>query len=188
MRGWSLYKLWNTQNKKILPAYAGVIFLTVKPQYICWNSSRVCGGDPKYIEDAKQRAGFFPRMRGWYSWFRIFDDLLRILPAYAGVILKAIISLLYSRHSSRVCGGDPKTRIEWCDMTWFFPRMRGWWVTEQQPASWYVILPAYAGVILVAILQEKTVLNSSRVCGGDPWAAPKVNLCSTFFPRMRGWS
>jgi len=50
--------------------------------------------------------------------------------------------------SSRVCGGDP-TRCG-------------------QSINRSIILPAYAGVILAAEMEDAMGADSSRVCGGDP--------------------
>ena len=48
-----------------------------------------------------------------------------VLPAYAGVILKAIYPKLTDAGASRVCGGDPEFKIPFDSIFQCFPRMRG---------------------------------------------------------------
>ena len=108
MRGWS----WPFQRRwlvwRICPAYAGVILIISLISFSILYLSRVCGGDPRYDEEARKEISFVPRMRGWSQRFSLKYRIYIICPAYAGVI-----PLLYrirkpAKNLSRVCGGDPR--------------------------------------------------------------------------------
>ena len=188
MRGWSSGDWIGITIVCILPAYAGVI-----PRF--WDkedpnaySSRVCGGDPQFQYFCPLQQQFFPRMRGWSSECVTITYKLRILPAYAGVILLLFIIFIVFENSSRVCGGDPVIKTAFNAQFEFFPRMRGWSYHIHLWSKLISILPAYAGVIRSIVEYPIIVSDSSRVCGGDPIIFTFGVSSSAFFPRMRGWS
>ena len=49
----------------------------------------------------------------------------KLFPAYAGVILKLVISNLPKKPFPRICGGDPKKRADAGLPVDFSPHMRG---------------------------------------------------------------
>ena len=188
MRGWSSGDWIGITIVCILPAYAGVI-----PRF--WDkedpnaySSRVCGGDPQFQYFCPLQQQFFPRMRGWSSECVTITYKLRILPAYAGVILLLFIIFIVFENSSRVCGGDPVIKTAFNAQFEFFPRMRGWSYHIHLWSKLISILPAYAGVIPLNYHILFYSYYSSRVCGGDPETGLMVSDLPEFFPRMRGWS
>ena len=188
MRGWSC-RICNWElGEGILPAYAGVILITLCFLYSKIDSSRVCGGDPMLTRQPYLKFRFFPRMRGWSQSANNNARVSWILPAYAGVILNLSDSLIVEPNSSRVCGGDPYLFVIVLTFFRFFPRMRGWSRNSPSTKSWEVILPAYAGVILMNEVRQWCFSNSSRVCGGDPIVIIINQNDFSFFPRMRGWS
>ena len=132
------------------------------------NLSRVCGGDPLVLNFPLLSRTFVPRMRGWSRPFHHLNIVLRICPAYAGVILKIFIMLCYSLNLSRVCGGDPCSALGLPTLILFVPRMRGWSLKILTKTMYLKICPAYAGVILKSICGLKKASYLSRVCGGDP--------------------
>ena len=168
MRGWShlLHRIYGKED--ILPAYAGVILLKGRIQLLTLNSSRVCGGDPVPAVALATSIAFFPRMRGWsYSFCSLNFSFV---------------------DSSRVCGGDPRGFKDKRVIKLFFPRMRGWSSSRSVFTMVFVILPAYAGVILLPEPIPAKGKHSSRVCGGDPSWRTQDKWSKKFFPRMRGWS
>ena len=107
MRGWSSIFIFQSQPKKICPAYAGMIPVLSLFRAATRNLSRVCGDDPTKLITDSTFTIFVPRMRGW-SWalFLLVTDF-SICPAYAGMIPKQQKSKEKLNHLSRVCGDDP---------------------------------------------------------------------------------
>ncbi len=52
--------------------------------------------------------------------------------------------------------------------------------------KFFVVFPAYAGVILISIMENLDEIGLSRVCGGDPIPPLIKSAVKLSFPRMRG--
>ena len=93
MRGWS-HRCFNcVLISRICPAYAGMIQDKVYTTKQAPNLSRVCGDDPGVDCVPRCYTLFVPRMRGWSWLLPERQNLRRICPAYAGMILSQHLSL-----------------------------------------------------------------------------------------------
>ena len=70
-----------------------------------------------------------------------------------------------------------------------FPRIRGG-DPNYEIGDEYIeeLFPAYAGVILIHLLQLKELKPFPRIRGGDPIKAATTNKCVVFSPHTRGGS
>ena len=127
-------------------------------------------------------------MRGWSQKISTSLWFIKICPAYAGVIPNSISVNVTGNNLSRVCGGDPLSRLWRARRNAFVPRMRGWSYGERNKAYQWCICPAYAGVIPQLFLWQKIFWNLSRVCGDDSLQDGLALGSFIFVPRMRGWS
>ena len=150
--------------------------------------SRVCVDDPMQDICKVIFVIFVPRMRGWSSLIWFPGKISSICPAYAGVILRTLHTSNLSFNLSRVCGSDPGYDFTWQDKSIFVPRIRGWSYSHFSSLQASGICPAYAGMILLALLLVFSLFHLSRVCGGDPILLKKVRVLIGFVPCMRGWS
>ena len=126
MRGWSLQQEEKQAIAEICPAYAGMIpefFLLIEFFHYL---SRVCGDDPGYRNLWRDGRLFVPRMRGWSLSKYLRCTILRICPAYAGMILRRADNGDSGGDLSRVCGDDPVSEFNKMLAKKFVPRMRGW--------------------------------------------------------------
>ena len=126
MRGWSYFLLFLLMLHTICPAYAGMIPEVIYTMHNYENLSRVCGDDPSFSSSSDNLNEFVPRMRGWSLGGWKSDYIMKICPAYAGMILALSFSESDIPHLSRVCGDDPACSPYRYRIPSFVPRMRGW--------------------------------------------------------------
>ena len=188
MRGWSHLQKRPCGEKRICPAYAGMIPRTMKDTFFNPHLSRVCGDDPKIADYIKVGDKFVPRMRGWSPCCSRLSTITGICPAYAGMIPVVYRNGGLCRNLSRVCGDDPGLGTTGKEIAKFVPRMRGWSYFRPSSRPSVAICPAYAGMILYKPKLTDEDCNLSRVCGDDPMRGIFMWLVRGFVPRMRGWS
>ena len=92
--------------------------------------------------------------------------VVRVLPAYAGMIRDQGRRNQDFRRAPRVCGDDPKVIKIGADLS--------------------AVLPAYAGMIREARGFPRKNIGAPRVCGDDPAAPRMPTRASWCSPRMRG--
>ena len=188
MRGWSQYLQKALAPVVVIPANAGVIlvfasFPVEMPRY-----PRECGGDPTALETVAHRRQLSPRMRGWsYANFR-FQRRTCVIPANAGVILGQAKRKTPIQCYPRECGGDPQRWSKLYDICALSPRMRGWSRYNIHGVCPYYVIPANAGVILIASILYTGFRSYPRECGGDPVRGHLNQILAWLSPRMRGWS
>ena len=168
MRGWSHLQKRPCGEKRICPAYAGMIPRTMKDTFFNPHLSRVCGDDPKIADYIKVGDKFVPRMRGWSPCCSRLSTITGICPAYAGMIPVVYRNGGLCRNLSRVCGDDPISALHLVLQLQFVPRMRGWSCISRSLRMRTVICPAYAGMIPWEGYSCGLWEDLSRVCGDDP--------------------
>ena len=89
-----------------------------------------------------------------------------MLPAYAGMIPKAVVTAGRKSSAPRVCGDDP--------------------TAHPTPSAPRRVLPAYAGMIRVPAVEPCCWGGAPRVCGDDPCDRGLVAWAGRCSPRMRG--
>ena len=151
-------------------------------------TSRIRGGDPNTWENVNNKVKYFPHTRGWSQHICYKGTTLKILPAYAGVILNITTLISIIIYTSRIRGGDPRHKGGYHGELKYFPHTRGWSLRTHMSWNHGCILPAYAGVIpsiALVIPQEK---DTSRIRGGDPINLKDYTSIVLYFPHTRGWS
>ena len=83
------------------------------------------------------------------------NQLVKVGPAYAGMILFLQVCGTSRTGRPRVCGDDPYNRQEAC--------------------TWKRVGPAYAGMIPVAREGCRVRISRPRVCGDDPQVVRAIN-------------
>ena len=148
MRGWSLIMFIAKCVGGILPAHAGMIPSAMSLTVPADNITRTCGDDPQMALIFFLSTLYYPHMRGWSHQSAYHCFLAAILPAHAGMILKARKKTIVIEYITRTCGDDPCSPKIWMDSILYYPHMRGWsWVTTDWQVT-QIILPAHAGMIL----------------------------------------
>ena len=127
-------------------------------------------------------------MRGW-SWNIKFNtQIILVLPAHAGVILKNTFYANIELGITRTCGGDPACWEPIITLSKYYPHMRGWSSLYCYQTDFKRVLPAHAGVILSQRWVKTDNKCITRTCGGDPTIYERPLFAVKYYPHMRGWS
>ncbi len=130
--------------------------------------------------------GSSPRMRGSLRYFFRAYRKQGIIPAHAGLTLECRILLASRRDHPRACGAHMLSTI--CSMMQkgSSPRMRGSHYRNDRCLIREGIIPAHAGLTVLALLDQRHFRDHPRACGahGDCDNAEAVGPGSS--PRMRG--
>ena len=131
-------------------------------------------------------AGSSPRMRGTLPKRVMANNLLGIIPAYAGNTIHILCRRLQRWDHPRVCGEHIYGVSPFTPCAGSSPRMRGThrsWCTAGKEAG---IIPAYAGNTLILISFVPPRRDHPRVCGEHGKASRVLPQCRGSSPRMRG--
>ena len=188
VRGWSKKKTKITKSVKLFPACAGVILVAETIYKPPFTFPRMCGGDPNAKQQANKNLAFSPHVRGWSRFRRKACKKQVLFPACAGVILVQEIYWWSWETFPRMCGGDPRKRMNAGKALGFSPHVRGWSRSNGKTYGFCELFPACAGVILFPYFWCFLGLPFPRMCGDDPrfWVQENIRTC--FSPHVRGWS
>ena len=187
-RGWSYSRRCERYNRIVLPAWAGVI-LDDKYYYISLGCfTRMSGGDPVTLAKDIGLTEFYPHERGWSWQYMLINFIFYVLPAWAGVILAMNKVVIIYLSFTRMSGGDPANNPKLTDFLEFYPHERGWSYLSSILGHHFLVLPAWAGVILTVHFLLKKRVSFTRMSGGDPVPSSKNSKQWTFYPHERGWS
>ena len=90
--------------------------------------------------------------------------------------------------STRNRGDDPDYRVGGRVQKTFYPQPRGWSFGGYCHKSYFEVLPATAGMILLWDMRLSSLSRSTRNRGDDP-IKPNIRFkTSLFYPQPRGWS
>ena len=109
MRGTPTIRGSQTHEMGIIPAYAGNTADLGLSHPTCRDHPRVCGEHTPTGTQAETPTGSSPRMRGTLPKRVMADNLVGIIPAYAGNTLSRSHGVLDRRDHPRVCGEHQNT-------------------------------------------------------------------------------
>ena len=170
----------------IIPAYAGNTTNDYDFDTPRRDHPRVCGEHPSYMSRGRYEVGSSPRMRGTLTILSRPNDLIGIIPAYAGNTERHYQRRVAGRDHPRVCGEH------WCFWNprialWgSSPRMRGTHLLHLLPFPEEGIIPAYAGNTSTPSETPLAHRDHPRVCGEHPRYFLGVTEDMGSSPRMRG--
>ena len=174
-------RLW-----RIIPAYAGNTRKGEGRAQALRDHPRVCGEHPSYMSRGRYEVGSSPRMRGTLTILSRPNDLIGIIPAYAGNTERHYQRRVAGRDHPRVCGEH------WCFWNprialWgSSPRMRGTHLLHLLPFPEEGIIPAYAGNTSTPSETPLAHRDHPRVCGEHFNAVRNAASPQGSSPRMRG--
>ncbi len=129
-----------------------------------------------------------PRVRGWSVRRGRGGTGDPLLPARAGLVVKSADAPVHEVSAPRACGVGRHHQREALQEDLCSPRVRGWSTRRTERMNSTTLLPARAGLVLLAHVVGAGKTSAPRACGvGPAQAEPRAGrgLCS---PRVRGWS
>ena len=180
---------WQIQGFfSVLPAWAGMIpiFLFQKVVSLCF--TRMSGDDPVKNMAVSWHMKFYPHERGWSFYFVDKSYKPLVLPAWAGMILANLFRTLETKSFTRMSGDDPAETADPIADIRFYPHERGWSFAGIMENFFYIVLPAWAGMILIFSYSLEVSSGFTRMSGDDPIALLFFFLSEAFYPHERGWS
>ena len=125
-------------------------------------------------------------MRGKVDYMQNLLDITRIIPAYAGKSITAVLPSQIARNHPRACGEKRRTTIQRVRQEGSPPRMRGKVKVFAHLSEVSGITPAYAGKSVRFSVTTSPVRDHPRVCGEKPASLGSTVWRSGSPPRMRG--
>ena len=125
-------------------------------------------------------------MRGKVDYMQNLLDITRIIPAYAGKSITAVLPSQIARDHPRACGEKRRTTIQRVRQEGSPPRVRGKAGRALEGACIPGITPAYAGKSLRLVVTSVLPRDHPRVCGEKAFAMARWDAAMGSPPRMRG--
>ena len=177
-----------TQNALVLPAHAGMVPPSASASTSSSGAPRARGDGPTDAFEQVRILPCSPRTRGWSPDAKVVRDLVYVLPAHAGMVLRRLLACIRTACAPRARGdgphgGRPRDIALKCS-----PRTRGWSRMSALVRWAQSVLPAHAGMVPPRAGRHRSPPCAPRARGDGPsfrrlttWS----DLCS---PRTRGWS
>ena len=147
---------------------------------------RVCGGNRRVCQAAREQVGLSPRVRGKPTTPILPSCPPRSIPACAGETGAGGWSSRPAAVYPRVCGGNSLTVLDCPTMTGLSPRVRGKPPPPAPEPKVVGSIPACAGETHITSLRSYSAKVYPRVCGGNVvcWWPPPTHWGLS--PRVRG--
>ena len=133
----------------VLPAWAGMILRYPFFFLFSLRFTRMSGDDPNRFAVVFWKIMFYPHERGWSCYDGKNFETITVLPAWAGMILLFRFFVLGSLRFTRMSGDDPIRNAVACIDCAFYPHERGWSIINRVLLFFNLVLPAWAGMILI---------------------------------------
>ena len=85
-RGWSPWQVFTTNQRAILPVFAGMVRRVIDPMVKAWDSPRIRGDGPDALATVEDSQEFSPYSRGWSLHELHIARRVIILPVFAGMV------------------------------------------------------------------------------------------------------
>ena len=146
MRGSPYLRSFVGNRCGIIPAHAGLTLTRRATCSLSRDHPRACGAHYRANIGFRGQKGSSPRMRGSHSGKEIRVRYLGIIPAHAGLTLRAILCPCVARDHPRACGAHTVPNLTFGFTTGSSPRMRGSLDVCCDDAAHVGIIPAHAGL------------------------------------------
>ena len=172
----------------VVPASAGVFPQGDSPVRGVGSRPRQRGGVPAMAKLAPTARESSPPARGCSDRALALDPARHVVPASAGVFPRRVEQEARQRGRPRQRGGVPDARRSSHDRPWSSPPARGCSALFAAVASASVVVPASAGVFLLATYVPEIIERRPRQRGGVPQNPSRVRVRVRSSPPARGCS
>ncbi|RLV78526.1 putative secreted protein [Streptomyces rapamycinicus NRRL 5491] len=187
-RGWSRLGLWSDVACRLLPAPAGMVPISWVKPWLLPAAPRTRGDGPCLAMSMRSVGFCSPHPRGWSLRGAAAERGQSLLPAPAGMVLRASPRATTSRSAPRTRGDGPTTGAAAGGLGSCSPHPRGWSPPPPSDLSNYLLLPAPAGMVPAVACTWVPPLPAPRTRGDGPAYATWEDVLFDCSPHPRGWS
>ncbi len=186
-RGWPHHRPLRLVRVLVLPARAGMAPASVTRGSPIRRAPRASGDGPLGLYAWWKQSTCSPRERGWPLVADGGDQVVRVLPARAGMAPSSTARTSTARSAPRASGDGPRRGAHRGRPRRCSPRERGWPVDAGVHRQWDRVLPARAGMARSRRRSRRSCRRAPRASGDGPSRASGLDCSGLCFPRERGW-